>query len=248
MREALMRGMICCAMFALAVATAPAQEQPAKKADEQAAKIEQAATKLDQQTAKVEQAGKKAEQAAKKEVAKAGTTLENLQAAYDGESNAHAKYLAFAAKADEEGYGQVASLFRVAAQAEEIHAAAHAKIIKELGAEPTADIKQAEVKGTAENLEAAIKGETYEHTEMYPGFLKQARADKNKKAIESFNHASAAEAEHAKLYAEAKSNLAQWKEKKDFYLCPECGNVVTKLEFEKCPICYTKRGEFKKVS
>lgn len=105
-------------------------------------------------------------------------TLDNLQAAFNGESNARARYLAFAAKAGEEGYGPVASLFRAAARAEQIHAANHAEVIRALGAEPVAVIDVPEVKSTALNLEAAIAGETYERDVMYPAFLEQARQER----------------------------------------------------------------------
>ncbi|MHB8303849.1 MAG: rubrerythrin family protein [Acidobacteriaceae bacterium] len=97
-----------------------------------------------------------------------------MQAAFNGESNAHVRYLAFAKQADGEGYGEAASLFRAAARAEEVHASNHAAVIKEMGATPKATIESPEVKSTRENLEAAIKGETYERDIMYPAFLKQA--------------------------------------------------------------------------
>ena len=83
-------------------------------------------------------------------------TLENLQAAFNGESNANAKYLAFAKRADEEGYKKAASLFRAAARAEAIHFANHAVVIKKLGGTPEADIKTPEVGSTVENLKAVV--------------------------------------------------------------------------------------------
>lgn len=92
----------------------------------------------------------------------ATTTLDNLQTAYNGESNAHARYLAFAAKADQEGCGEVASLFRAAAKAEKVHAAKHSEVIKKLGGTPTAKIETPVVGSTKENLEAAVNGESYE--------------------------------------------------------------------------------------
>src|ERR1035437_8894108 len=110
-------------------------------------------------------------------------TLENLQAAFNGESNAHNKYLAFAKKAGEEGYGEVASLFRAAAKAEEIHASNHAAVIRKLGAEPKADIHAPEIKSTRENLAVAIAGETYERDTMYPEFIAEAKAVKNSDAL-----------------------------------------------------------------
>lgn len=109
-------------------------------------------------------------------LASTSTVLDNLQTAFNGESNAHARYLEFAAKADQEGYGSVASLFRAAARAEEIHAANHAVVIRRMGGTPQANIEKPAVKSTAENLAVAIQGETYERDVLYPDFLKQARA------------------------------------------------------------------------
>ena len=105
-------------------------------------------------------------------------TLANLQSAYNGESNAHAKYLEFAKQADSEGYGKVASLFRAAAAAEQIHLTCEAAVIREMDAMPQADIKTAPVKSTKQNLEdSANKGEAYERDTMYPQFIKQAHKD-----------------------------------------------------------------------
>lgn len=182
--------------------------------------------------------------------ARAATTLENMQAAFQGESNAHARYLAFATHADKEGYGEVASLFRAAARAEEIHAANHAAVIKELGGTPNANIETPSVKSTRENLEAAIKGETYERDTMYPEFLKQARADKNKSAIKSLNFAKTAEGEHAKLYAAALTGLDGLKNSRaiTYYVCPKCGFTAKTITFEKCPSCFTPKEQFEKIS
>ena len=183
------------------------------------------------------------------ESAKPKTTLECLQAAYNGESNANARYTAFAVKADEEGYAGVASLFRAAATAEKIHADNHAAVIKKLGATPTADVQKPDVKSTPENLEAALKGETYERDTMYPDFLKIAKADKNRDAVQTFNYARAAETEHAKLYKEALDHLADWKTgKKDFFVCTVCGNTVTKVDFTKCPVCFSPKEKYEKVN
>ena len=114
---------------------------------------------------------------------KGATTLENLQTAFDGESNANAKYLAFAKKADDEGYTKVASLFRAAARAEEIHMGNHAQVIKKMGGTPKADVKPAEIKTTAENLKGAIEGETYERDKMYTDFIAEARSNGNTDAL-----------------------------------------------------------------
>ncbi|MGE5610523.1 MAG: rubrerythrin family protein [Bacillota bacterium] len=176
------------------------------------------------------------------------STLDNLQAAFNGESNARAKYLAFAVKADEEGYSAVASLFRAAAAAEEIHANAHARVIKKMGATPTANIAKVEIKSTRENLGVAIKGETYERDVMYPQFIKGAKAEENKAAMMTCEYALAAEAEHAKLYQEALDNLEKWRGgKRTFYVCPVCGFTTEKPVEDHCPVCKAGQAKFKKV-
>ena len=182
--------------------------------------------------------------------AAASTTLENLQVAFNGESNAHARYLAFAAKADQEGYGEVGSLFRAAAKAEEVHAANHAVVIKKLGATPEAKIETPVVGSTKENLEAAIKGETYERDTMYPDFLKQARTDRNSEAVQTLNYAKTAEAEHAKLYSKVLNDLPRLKgsKSKDYFVCTVCGYTTAQMDFSKCPSCFTHKDKYEKVS
>jgi rubrerythrin len=179
----------------------------------------------------------------------AASTLDNLQAAYNGESNASAKYLSFAKKADEEGYGQVASLFRAASRAEQIHAATHAGVIKKLGGVPKADVKAAEVKTTKENLQAAIAGESYERDTMYPEFLAKARKDANKDAMQTFNFAKAAEAEHAKMYSDALARLDSLKgsKAKTYYVCTVCGFTTTNLDFQKCSVCFNPKDKYTPV-
>jgi rubrerythrin len=173
------------------------------------------------------------------------TTRDNLQAAYNGESNAKAHYEAFAKKADEEGYKGVASLFRAAAASEEVHLRNHAEALKSMGAEPIADIKDLEVKSTRENLETALKGETYEMETMYPGFVKQADAEKNVKAARSFKGAMAAEKEHAKFYKDALDHLESWKaEQKTFLVCTVCGYTTMDLALKQCPVCSVPRDKF----
>jgi rubrerythrin len=164
-------------------------------------------------------------------------TLQNLQSAYNGESNAHAKYLEFAKQADSEGYGKVASLFRAAAAAEQIHLTCEGAVIKEMDAMPQADIKPAAVKATKQNLEdSANKGEAYERDTMYPRFIKQARKDGNKEAAQCFEWARAAEAEHFKLFTAAIHNLDKMKgSPRTYYVCSEGGYTMAKLNAAKCP-------------
>lgn len=176
------------------------------------------------------------------------STMADLQSAFFGESNAHARYLAFAKKADTEGYGGAASLFRAAARAEEIHAGNHAAVIKKFGGVPEAKLEMLVVKSTRQNLMAAIKGETYERDQMYPRFIQQAKADANADAVRTFQFALAAEAEHAKLYAEALENLESMKGSRVFYVCPVCGFTTPKLGFEVCPTCTTPKEHFEQVS
>lgn len=178
------------------------------------------------------------------------STLANLQAAFNGESNAGAKYLAYAKKADQEGYYRVGKLFRAASKAESIHAQNHAEVIRSMGAEPKADIKAAEVKSTRENLQDAINGETYEQKEMYPAFLKQAAADNNADADQTFTYAREAEIEHARLYKLALDNLDEWKTSEtQFNVCPTCGFTVEgKPAFADCPTCAESTKKFLSVS
>lgn len=183
------------------------------------------------------------------EEARANTTLDNLMAAYNGESNAHARYLAFARKADGEGYAQAATLFRAAARAEETHAGEHARVIERMGATPKADIQATEVRSTPENLAAAEKGEIYERDVMYPAFIKQARAEQNTAALRTFNYALTAEKEHAKFYGDARANPDQWKAgTRTFYVCTVCGYTTTALPAARCVSCANPREKYEKVT
>jgi rubrerythrin len=163
-------------------------------------------------------------------------TKENLQAAFAGESQANRKYLFFAEKADKEGQPQIARLFRAAAEAETVHAKNHLNVLEG-------------VKSTADNVKAAVSGENYEFTKMYPDFIKQAKADKDAKAERSFTHANAVEEIHHRLYEEAAQALASGKKLKEgsYYVCPVCGNTVLGSAPDKCPICATPGKMFKKI-
>lgn len=172
---------------------------------------------------------------------KDSATLKNLQTAYNGESNANVMYLAYAKKADQEGYKEVGSLFRAAARSEAIHRDNHAKVIKEMGATPKNTIVNPVVKSTAENIELAIKGESYETQTMYPNFIKQAKTDKDQKAIQTFTYALDAEAGHVKLYTEAKNNLKNWKQARDFYVCSISGYTTMNANENSCTVNGVKK-------
>jgi len=171
-------------------------------------------------------------------------TVQNLLAAFEGESNAHAKYTAFAVKADTDGLYGAASLFRAAARAEQIHTANHARVIKQLGGEAQCEIHAVEVKSTLENLKAALDGEQYEIDTMYPGYLAEAKARNTTAAIRTFTGALESEKTHARLYGEAIALLVGGKQDswigaaRDFYVCPVCGYTSeTEEEHERCPVC-----------
>jgi rubrerythrin len=174
--------------------------------------------------------------------------LDDLQAAYNGETNAQARYVAFAKKADQEGLAGVASLFRVAARGEETHAKAHAEVISKLGGVPAATVKLPPVKTTAENLKSAIDAESFERDKMYPEYIADAMAARNKDAIKDLKAVVAVEAEHAKLFTQAASNLSAWKTGRKFFMCQTCGLPVLVIDFTKCPICFTETSDFVEVS
>ena len=167
-------------------------------------------------------------------------TIRNLNPALNGERNAHAKYLAFAQKADEEGYGPVASLFRAAAAAEEVHGNNHEKAMRTLGGNPDVKVETPVVNSTRENLEAAISGE----------FVSQARQGPFVPAIVTFEEALRTEEVHAKLYGEALRDLDKLKGSgyRTYYVCSVCGYTVTDLNFEKCPNCLKPKERYKLVS
>ena len=148
------------------------------------------------------------------------STKDNLAAAFAGESQANRKYLMFAEQAEKDGYKGAAKLFRAAAEAETIHAFAEFRTNGGVGT-------------TAENLQAAINGETYEFTEMYPPMIKEAEAEGDKTA----------EKVHAQLYKEA---LADIEGDADYYLCPFCGYIHKGAPTGNCPICGAKAELFKK--
>ena len=181
-------------------------------------------------------------------------TIENLLAAFEGESNAHAKYTAFAVKADADGLRGAASLFRACARAEQIHAANHARIIKQLGGEAKCVIHAAEVRSTLENLKTALAGETYEVETMYPGFLEEATAHEITAAIRTFNGAMEAEKTHARLYSEAIALVEAGKKDawvnaaRTFYVCPVCGYTSeTPEEHDLCPVCSAPWERFETI-
>ena len=164
------------------------------------------------------------------------STTENLQDAFAGESQANRKYLAFAKKAEADGYPQVAKLFRAAADAETVHAHAHLRVMG--GGQDT-----------AANLQTAINGEGFEFQEMYPGYVAEAEAEGNKPAAYSFKNALAVEETHHGLYAKALEAVKAGKDlpETEIFVCPVCGHTVLGEPPDKCPVCGALKARFFEV-
>jgi rubrerythrin len=162
-------------------------------------------------------------------------TEDALHEAFAGESQANRKYLAFAAKADAEGFAQAAKLFRAAAEAETVHAHAHLRALKG-------------IRSTQENLMEAVAGETHEFKSMYPAMIEAAKAEGHKEAERSFHFANEVEKIHAGLYQRMLDALeTAGKESYSYHICPVCGYTAEKEAPETCPVCGAKGKMFKKV-
>jgi len=160
-------------------------------------------------------------------------SVENLKEAFAGESQANRRYLAFAQKAEQEGYAQIARLFRAAAAAETVHAHNHLKVLKG-------------VRSTADNLQEAIDGETSEFREMYPRMIAAAQAEGNKEAERTFTFANEVEKVHAQLFQKALKNLGD-KKMVDIYVCSLCGHTVEGEPPDVCPVCKAVKKFFNRV-
>ena len=158
---------------------------------------------------------------------------QHLRDAFAGESQANRKYLAFADKAEKEGYPQAAKLFRAAGAAETVHAHAHLRALGEIG-------------NTADNLKVAVAGETHEFKNMYPEMIQDAKEEGNKTAERSFVFANEVEKVHAELYQNALDNLDSLEEA-DYYVCSVCGMTVEDEAPDTCPVCSAKKSAFFKV-
>jgi len=160
-------------------------------------------------------------------------TEKNLMDAFAGESQANRKYLAFAKKAEAEGFRQIAKLFRAAAEAETVHAHNH---LREAGG----------IKSTKENLESAISGETFEFQKMYPAMIADAKAESSEGALKSFVYANEVEKVHAELYKKALAAMGKNPDV-DYYVCHVCGYTVEGEPPDECPVCKSKKQAFRKV-
>jgi len=167
-------------------------------------------------------------------MAQQDTTMNNLQEAFAGESQANRKYLAFAKQAESEGFTQIAKLFRASAEAETVHAHAHLKVM-------------GGIKSTRENLQCAIDGETHEFKSMYPPMIEEAEKAGNAAAVRTFKFANEVEKVHAGLYSKALENIGNEGEVFDYFVCSICGHTVEKEAPEKCVVCGAGSKAFFKV-
>jgi rubrerythrin len=165
-----------------------------------------------------------------------GKTEENLMAAFAGESQANRKYLAFAKKAEKDGFAQVGRLFRAVAHAETVHAHSHLRV-------------SGGINTTLENIKAAIEGEHYEHTKMYPEFLEDAKEENKKAAERTFDFANQVEQIHHELYSRALKSVEEGKDlpEKAMFVCEVCGMTVEDEVPDKCPICGASHERFTKM-
>ena len=161
-------------------------------------------------------------------------TEQSLKEAFAGESQANRKYLAFAGKADQEGYPQVARLFRAAAEAETVHAHNHLRALNG-------------IRITKENLQEAVAGETHEFQKMYPEMIEAAKAEGQKAAERTFTYANSVEKIHAQLYQKLLDGLGKSQENFPYYVCPVCGYTAEKEPPGTCPVCGTKGEMFRRI-
>lgn len=166
------------------------------------------------------------------------TTKGNLKSAFAGESQANQKYLAYADKAERDGYPVVARLFRGVAAAESIHAKNHLKAL------------EGGIKTTIENLTDAQGGEDYEVTTMYPPMIAEAEADGDKKAARSMHFALEVEKVHYELYGQAIAAVTDGNDLADakIHVCPVCGHTVIGDAPDDCPVCGCKGERYLEIA
>jgi rubrerythrin len=159
-----------------------------------------------------------------------------LEEAFAGESQANRRYLAYAEKADREGYAQAARLFRAAAAAETVHAHNHLRAMNAVGS-------------TRENLKDAIAGETHEFKSMYPEMIETAEEEEDTRALRSFRYANEVEKIHARLYSEMSESLELKREEEGYpyFVCPVCGHTAEREAPETCPVCGTAGDRYTRI-
>jgi rubrerythrin len=165
-----------------------------------------------------------------------GQTEEDLKEAFAGESEANRKYVAYPRQAEQDGFPQVARLFRAAAESETVHAINHLQVMEG-------------IHETLENLQEAAEGEAEEFREMYPEFAQRAKKAGNHNARDSFDYAGEVEEIHYRMYKEAIEAVKQGNDlpATQLFVCQGCGNTVEEKAPESCPVCGAPKSMFKKV-
>ncbi|HZT44343.1 MAG TPA: rubrerythrin family protein [Chthonomonadaceae bacterium] len=182
------------------------------------------------------------------EAQKAPVTTACLMSAYKGETTAHSKYAAYAFKAEQEGYTDVARLFRAVAASEQVHARNHRHALARLGIRhPDVGAFTEENLSTRDNLEDAIQGENHEIRSMYPKFIREAKLEGQMDAARSFEYALSAERQHAALFREALKNLGSKPKGTVYYVNPTCGSTYANRPPAFCPVCGTPRAHFERI-
>lgn len=175
-------------------------------------------------------------------------TEANLKSAYAGESQAHMRYLAWADKADRDGFPSVARLFRAVSFAEQIHATSHFMVLRnEVGDDQTVAGAVFGYGPTAENLAGAIGGEAFEVAEMYPAYIAVAKMQAESGALRSFEWAWEAEKTHAALYGQAKESVEAGDDPgfEKVNVCSRCGHTLVGEAPDSCPICNAKKDQYR---
>lgn len=176
-----------------------------------------------------------------------GKTVQNLLTSLKNELTARSRYIAYAEKADAEGYKQVASLFRAQARAEEVHAERFQSVLKKLNVTPPMEYELPMAADTKTNLAAVIDIERQERDGIYPQFIQEAMAENQREAVQAFELAKSTEVEHFNLCNEASQKLDEMKSAHDYYVCGVCGFTTPYLVFAKCPACSAGRSKFESV-
>jgi rubrerythrin len=174
-------------------------------------------------------------------------TIDNIKKAITGETTASAKYAAYAQKATEEKFDNIARLFEAASKAESIHAKNHTNELEAAGVKMDSIKPEFTVKTTKENLEDAVKGESYEVETMYPEFINKAKEEKKSNAVASFNYAFQVEKLHKELYTSALKALNDNSLKSlsnTYYVCQICGSTLSASAPAKCKICGASKDKF----
>jgi len=175
-------------------------------------------------------------------------TASNLRSAYGGESMAHMRYMAWAARAEQEGFPNVARLWRAISYAEQVHATGHFGVLaNQAGAFAVTSMAGFGVGSTSENLAGSIEGELFEINEMYPAYKATAVHQEEKGAERSFHYAVSAEAIHAAMFQEAKQAIDAGRDLElgPVHICEVCGYTVEGEVPDRCPVCQAKGNKFR---